>query len=110
MSLPSMQLGSSERVAAVWATAGPATAGEGARLVRVDRAAPAGLAALTGEYDAVVDVARVPSQVRAALRELAGRVGHWSFVSSCSAYADQATPGQRADSAPLLEPEPGLDD
>jgi nucleoside-diphosphate-sugar epimerase len=83
---------------------------DGARLVRVDRSAPDGLSALTGEYDAVVDVARTPSHVRAAVEALGGRTGHWTFVSSGSAYADPATPAQRADSAPLLEPEPGLDD
>lgn len=83
---------------------------EGARLVRVDRSEPDGLAALDGEYDAVLDVARRPSQVRAALDALAGRVGHWSFVSSCSVYADQATPGQVARTAPVVEVPDGLDD
>jgi nucleoside-diphosphate-sugar epimerase len=71
--------------------------------VAVDRDVPSGLSALDGEtFDAVIDVARHPSRVRSALDALAGRVGHWTFVSSCSAYADQATPGQRAGSAPLL--------
>lgn len=86
------------------------TVPEGARLVRVDRSVPGGFAALGGEFDAVIDVARVPSQVRAAVAALAGRVGHWTFVSSCSAYADQATPGQQATTAPLLDEVPGLDD
>jgi nucleoside-diphosphate-sugar epimerase len=83
---------------------------DGARLVRVDRSVPGGLDPLGGEFDAVIDVARVPSQVRAAVAALAGRVGHWTFVSSCSAYADQATPGQRASTAPVLDEVPGLDD
>ncbi len=82
----------------------------GAELIRVDRSEPDGLAPVPGEFDAVIDVARVPSQVRYALDSLAGRVGHWTFVSSCSAYADQSTPGQVARTAPLLEPVPGLDD
>jgi nucleoside-diphosphate-sugar epimerase len=82
----------------------------GARLVEADRSGPGALAAVTGDFDAVIDVARVPSQIRAALAELAGRVGHWTFVSSCSVYADQATPGQRADTAPILAEVPGLDD
>jgi 2'-hydroxyisoflavone reductase len=90
-------------------TAGPVP--DGARLVRVDRSAPGGLAALEGHFDAVIDVARVPSQIRAALADLAGRVDHWTFVSSCSVYADHATPGQRADTAPTLPPAPPeLDD
>jgi 2'-hydroxyisoflavone reductase len=80
---------------------------EGVRFVRVDRDEPDGLAALDGEsFDAVVDVARRPSHVRGAVAALAKRVGHWSFVSTCSVYADDATPGQRADTAPLLPPAP----
>jgi len=83
----------------------------GARLVRVDRDDPAGLAPLDGErFDAAVDVTRVASHARRALETLADRVGHWSFVSSCSVYADQATGRQRAVDAPLLPPAPtGVD-
>ncbi|MGH8795277.1 MAG: NAD-dependent epimerase/dehydratase family protein, partial [Stackebrandtia sp.] len=66
-----------------------------------------GMDALAGEsFDAVVDVARLPLHVGRALDALAGDVGHWTFVSTCSVYADQSTPGQTADAAPLLEPEP----
>ena len=84
---------------------------EGVRFVKVDRDDPAGLDAVDGEFDAVVDVARRPSHVRHAVASLAGRVGHLSFVSTCSVYADSATPGQRVDSAPVLEPAPpGFDD
>jgi nucleoside-diphosphate-sugar epimerase len=80
---------------------------DGVRWRRVDRDEPGGLAALDGErFDAVVDVARRPSQVRSAVAALADRVGHWVYVSSCSAYADQATPGQVAGSAPLLPAAP----
>ncbi|MDG4790614.1 NAD-dependent epimerase/dehydratase family protein [Micromonospora sp. WMMD1102] len=79
---------------------------DGVRFVRVDRTDPAGLAALTGEFDAVVDVARHPEQVRNAATALAGRVGHFTFVSTGSVYSDTATPGQRADTAPLLPPAP----
>jgi nucleoside-diphosphate-sugar epimerase len=75
------------------------------RWVRVDRDRPDGLAALDGErFDAVVDVARRPSHVRSAVAALGGRIDHWVFVSSCSAYADNATPGQVAATAPLLPP------
>ncbi|MDW5330033.1 NAD-dependent epimerase/dehydratase family protein [Plantactinospora sp. KLBMP9567] len=79
---------------------------DGVRFVRVDRTDPAGLAALTGEFDAVVDVARHPDQVRHAATALAGRVGHFTFVSTGSVYADTATVGQRVDSAPVLAPAP----
>jgi nucleoside-diphosphate-sugar epimerase len=76
----------------------------GARLVHVDRDNPASYAALTGDFDAAVDVGRRPSHIRQAVAALDQRVGHWGFVSSCSVYADNATPGQRADSARLLDP------
>ncbi|GIG91088.1 NAD-dependent epimerase/dehydratase family protein [Plantactinospora endophytica] len=79
---------------------------DGVRFVRVDRADPAGLTALTGEFDAVVDVARHPDQVRHAVAALAGRVGHFTFVSTGSVYSDTGTVGQRVDTAPLLAPAP----
>ncbi|GAA1796967.1 SDR family oxidoreductase [Planosporangium flavigriseum] len=75
--------------------------------MRVDRDAADGLAPLRGlEFDALIDVARQPSHVRRAVAELAPRVGHAVYVSSCSAYADQRTPGQRAADAPALDPAP----
>jgi nucleoside-diphosphate-sugar epimerase len=78
---------------------------DGVRFVKADRDDPAGLSAVDGQtFDAVVDVSRTPRHVRHALDALAGRVGHWSFVSTCNVYADQATPGQRASTAPLVEP------
>lgn len=79
---------------------------DGARFVRVDRDDPAGLDALTGKFDAVVDVARQPDHIRHALASLAGRVEHLTFVSTCSVYADNATVGQRVDTAPVLPPAP----
>lgn len=83
----------------------------GARFVRIDRGSVEGLSNLEGTFDAVIDVARQPGHVRNALTALAGRVGHWSFVSTCSVYADDGTPGQRAETAPLQEPTPpGLDE
>jgi nucleoside-diphosphate-sugar epimerase len=78
---------------------------DGVRLVPVDRDAPDGLAALGAErFDAVVDVSRHPGQVRRALADLRSRAGHWTFVSTVSVYADKATPGQRAATAPLVAP------
>src|SRR5204863_9032779 len=84
---------------------------DGAALVSVDRSLPDGLAPLAGQrFDAVIDVARVPSQIRRAIDALARAVGHWTFVSSCSAYADQKVPGQLAQTAPTLPAAPpGLD-
>src|SRR5262249_4224096 len=77
----------------------------GARFVRVDRDAPNGLAPLMGEtFDAVVDVSRHPGQVRRAVAALRQQSGHWTFVSTVSVYADNRTPGQRADTAPLKPP------
>jgi 2'-hydroxyisoflavone reductase len=77
----------------------------GARLIRVDRDEADGLAPLAGvAFDAVVDVSRHPGQVRRAVAALKSRVAHWTFVSTGSVYADNATPGQRADTAPLRAP------
>jgi 2'-hydroxyisoflavone reductase len=84
---------------------------DGVRFVQIDRDQPDGLAPLGDELgdelcDAVIDVARLPGHVRPALDALAERAGHWTFVSTCSVYADQATPGQRAATAALLDPAP----
>lgn len=78
---------------------------DGARLIRVDRDEPDGLAPLAGEeFDAVVDVSRHPGQVRRAVAALKERAAHWAFVSTVSVYADNRTPGQRADTASLRAP------
>ena len=74
---------------------------DGARHVVLDRAAP-DWSALDGEWDAVVDVARTPSWVAAALDALAERVEHWTFVSTISVYADHAALGGSQDTLPLL--------
>ena len=78
---------------------------DGALFVRVDRDEPNGLAPLAGqEFDAVVDVSRHPGQVRRAVAALKPRAAHWTFVSTVSVYADNSTPGQQADTAPLRVP------
>jgi nucleoside-diphosphate-sugar epimerase len=83
--------------------AGPIASG--ARFVRIERDAPDDLEPLTGEaFDAAVDVSRHPGQVRRAVAALRRPSVHWTFVSTISVYADNRTPGQRADMAPLRAP------
>ncbi len=75
---------------------------DGVRLVVADRADPAAYDEVRGtDWDEVVDVSRQPGQVRSALAALGGRARHWTFVSSCSVYADQSQPGQD-EAGPLL--------
>ncbi len=67
----------------------------GATTVRWDRSEDAPAALTDGApYDAVVDVARLPSHVRRALTTLGERSpdAHWVFVSTISVYADDADP------------------
>ncbi|WHT19274.1 NAD-dependent epimerase/dehydratase family protein [Crossiella sp. CA-258035] len=92
-----------EVVCAVRGVSGQVPAG--AATAVVDRERPDGLAALAGErFDAVVDVARISFPwVRDALATLAKNTAHWTFVSTISVYADNATPGQGVD-GPLVEP------
>lgn len=83
--------------------AGPIT--PGARFVCVDRDVSNGLEPLMRrQFDAVIDVSRHPGHVRRAVAALKRRTGHWTFVSTVSVYADNCTPGQRADTAPLRTP------
>src|SRR5262245_32496362 len=85
--------------------AGPIASG--ARFVYVDRDVSNGLEPLAREeFDAVVDVSRHPGQVRRAVAALKRQTRHWTFVSTVSVYADNRTPGQRADTAPLQAPSP----
>jgi nucleoside-diphosphate-sugar epimerase len=77
----------------------------GASFVSIDRDVPNGLEPLARlTFDAVVDVSRHPGQVRRAVVALKQRAGHWTFVSTVSVYADNRTPGQRADTAALRAP------
>ncbi|MBD8868173.1 NAD-dependent epimerase/dehydratase family protein [Nocardioides donggukensis] len=54
------------------------------------------------DHDAVIDVARHPSRVRAAVAALPE--AHWVFVSTISVYADSSVPGGTPDTLPLLDP------
>src|SRR4051812_13827770 len=73
---------------------------EGARLVTVDRSRP--LPDELGEFDAVVDVGRLPSWVRNGVAAYPS--AHWVFVSTVNVYADDATPGGSPSTLPLVEP------
>ncbi|MFF8988422.1 NAD-dependent epimerase/dehydratase family protein [Streptomyces sp. NPDC014983] len=76
----------------------------GARLLRGDRTAEGGLAALAGgDWDAVVDTwSAAPRAVRETARLLRGRTGRYAYVSSRSVYAWPSPPGAGED-APLVE-------
>ncbi|MEV4596873.1 NAD-dependent epimerase/dehydratase family protein [Amycolatopsis sp. NPDC049253] len=79
---------------------------DGARLIKVDRDDPDGVASLP-EFDAVVDVAPMSFPwVERALAALADRVAHWTFVSTINVYADEATSGQTPATGPLVDPLP----
>ena len=85
---------------------------DGATWLRADRsqgtAAYEG-AADGGGWDAVVDVSRDPDQAREALEALAGSARHWTFVSSCSVYADHSVAGAVEDAQVLPPLAPGTE-
>lgn len=75
---------------------------DGATLVHWDRSEEVP-AALTGAaYDAVVDVARIPSWVRAAVAAFAD--AHWVFVSTVNVYPDPHPAFGTPATSPLREP------
>ncbi|MET7880537.1 NAD-dependent epimerase/dehydratase family protein [Micromonospora profundi] len=76
----------------------------GVHRLRGDRTAPDGLAALAGgEWDLVVDTwDGAPREVRDAARALAGRVGHYTYISSGSVYV-APPPVQAGEEAPTVD-------
>ncbi|HEY1641188.1 MAG TPA: NAD-dependent epimerase/dehydratase family protein [Streptosporangiaceae bacterium] len=85
---------------------GPDTAG--ARTLRADRTDRPALAAALGEetWDAVIDTwSYAPRVVLDAARLLAGRVGHYGYVSSRSVY-EWPIPSGADESAPVVAADP----
>ncbi|MBB1241972.1 reductase [Streptomyces durbertensis] len=80
---------------------------EGASALLGDRTRPDGLAALTGgEWDAVVDTwIGAPRAVGESARLLAGRVGHFTYVSSRSVHPLPQPPGAD-ENAPVVDAAP----
>ncbi|WP_285103216.1 NAD-dependent epimerase/dehydratase family protein [Promicromonospora sp. MEB111] len=78
------------------------TVPEGATLVRWDRAEAVPAELTDTEFDAVVDVSRIPSHVRGAVAAFPD--AHWTFVSTVNVYADTATVGGTPATLPLLDP------
>ncbi len=74
---------------------------EGVTALVVDRSQSDGTA-LRGDWDAVVDVARIPSWVRSAVTAVPD--AHWVFVSTINVYADTTTVGATPDTLGLMEP------
>ncbi|GAB3017052.1 reductase [Nocardioides flavus (ex Wang et al. 2016)] len=77
-------------------TSGPVP--EGATHLPWDRSDDPPAEVADGGWDAVVDVARLPSQVRRAVAATAS--AHWVFVSTVSVYADNGSSAME----PLLDP------
>jgi 2'-hydroxyisoflavone reductase len=64
-----------------------------------------------GEWDAAIDLSGyVPRCVNASVAALAGRVGHYTFVSSISVYADASLPGRDESAAVVALDDPATED
>ncbi len=82
---------------------GTAPVPPGAVHLPLDRSSDDVAEVLRGDWDAVVDVGRLPSWVRAAVAAVPD--AHWVFVSSISVYADHAGAGG-GPGLPLVDPVP----
>ncbi|MDT0194140.1 epimerase [Arthrobacter sp. AB6] len=81
----------------------------GTTWLREDRSLGANAyAGAKGEWDEVVEVARDPVPATEALDALAHRAAHWTFVSSCSVYADASLANETEDAALLQPLAPGI--
>jgi nucleoside-diphosphate-sugar epimerase len=77
---------------------------DGAARVTADRTQPGAYQEVSDQYwDVVIDVSSQPGQVKNAIAALADSAGFYAYVSTCSVYSDNATPGQD-ENGPLLEP------
>jgi 2'-hydroxyisoflavone reductase len=77
-----------------------------ASAVRADRAdGPAAYKDLDRQWDAVIDIATDPIFVTEALNVIGPLARHWTYVSSCSVYADQNVP-DLDESAATVDPLP----
>jgi 2'-hydroxyisoflavone reductase len=84
----------------------------GARPLHADRTDPAALrsALADGSWDAVIDTwSSAPRVVADAAALLAGRAGHYGYVSSESVYQSFSTPGAD-ESAPVVDGDPASDE
>ena len=60
---------------------------EGARFIAADRDSYDFAEVANKSFDAVIELTWQPGQCRDAVRALAARAKHWTFISSCSVYA-----------------------
>ena len=75
---------------------------DGVGQVTADRTQPGAYEQVVDQdWDVVVDVSSQPGQVKNAVTALADRARFYAYVSTCSVYADNATPGQD-ENGPLL--------
>jgi len=80
----------------------------GVRVLTADRTDPAALAGALGDqtWDAVIDTwSGAPKAVADGCAALAGRAGHYCYVSTISVYADPLPP-QADEHAPLVDADP----